>query len=211
MPNHQIVGAAEVAGEQHRAAVVLDHDARRAEDVPGRREARRRAAAERHGLAELDAADLLQRLARIVLGVERQRGLVLRFPVPVEICRLLLLQVARIREQDRGEVACGLGAPEPAAESAPREPREVAAVVDVRVRKQHCVDPPRVDRGRRPIAQPQLLVALEQPAVDEQRAPARLDEILRAGHRAGRAEKRDPHRSVPPRRSQGQARERPAK
>jgi len=30
MPNHQIVGAAEVTGEQHRAADVLDHDARRA-------------------------------------------------------------------------------------------------------------------------------------------------------------------------------------
>src|SRR5690606_23793036 len=58
-------------------------------------------------------------------------------------------------------------------------------VVEVRVREQHRVDARRVDRERLPVSLAKLLQALEQPAVDEQTPGGRLEQVARAGHRAG--------------------------
>jgi hypothetical protein len=52
----------------------------------------------------------------------------------------------------------------------------------MRVRQHDGVDPLRVDRQRRPVAQTELLEALEQSAVDQDAVIVRLKEKLRSRH-----------------------------
>ena len=70
------------------------------------------------------------------------------------------------------------------------QPRQVAAVIEMRVRQHHRVD----RRGRigsaRPVAQPQLLQPLKQPAIDQDPTAAQIEQMLGAGDRAGGSEKR---------------------
>ena len=75
-----------------------------------------------------------------------------------------------------------------AAEPAGDQPRQVAGVVHVRVGQDHGVDGGRVDGQRVPVAPPQLLEPLEQPAVDEHAPVAGLDQVLGAGDGAGGTE-----------------------
>jgi hypothetical protein len=63
-------------------------------------------------------------------------------------------------------------------------------VIEVRVRQHHSVNSRGVERERRPIAQPQFFEALKQAAIHEHATVAEIEEMLGAGHRAGRAEKR---------------------
>jgi len=57
--------------------------------------------------------------------------------------------------------------PDRAAEAVGHEPRQVAGVVDVRVGQDDVVDRGGFDRQGLPVAQPQVLEALEQAAVDQ--------------------------------------------
>ena len=63
----------------------------------------------------------------------------------------------------------------PAAKAQLHQPRQEAAVVDVRMRQHHRIDRARRHGQRRPVAQAQLLDALEQAAVDEQPPPLMFD------------------------------------
>ena len=78
-----------------------------------------------------------------------------------------------------------------AAEALRHEPRQVAAVIEVRVRQDDGVDVLRGDRQVLPVALAQLLQPLEQPGVDEHLRVAGVEQVLRAGDRLRRAEKRD--------------------
>src|SRR4051794_15032246 len=59
------------------------------------------------------------------------------------------------------------------------------------------VDAPWIDRKRGPVSEPQLLESLEQSPVDEDPGRAEVHEILRTGHRAGGAKKRQRYHSLP--------------
>jgi hypothetical protein len=54
-------------------------------------------------------------------------------------------------------------------------------MVDMRVSEKHSVDARRINRKLRPIVQTELLVALEESAIDQDAAAIRLDEVFRAG------------------------------
>ena len=47
-----------------------------------------------------------------------------------------------------------------------------------------------IDRQRLPVAQPQLLQPLKEPAIDQDSVIAEIEQVLRAGDRARRSEKR---------------------
>jgi hypothetical protein len=49
----------------------------------------------------------------------------------------------------------------------PDEQRQIAAVIDMRMGENHGVDRVGRHRQRSPVAQPQVLDALKQPAIDE--------------------------------------------
>ena len=57
------------------------------------------------------------------------------------------------------------------------------------MRQDHGVDPGRIDRQRRPVAQAQLFEPLEQPAIDEHAVIAEIEQVLGAGDGARGPEK----------------------
>ena len=70
-----------------------------------------------------------------------------------------------------------------------------AAVIHVRVAQHDGRQGARVDRQRAPVAQPQLLQALEEPAVEQHLLVAGAKQMLRAGDGPGRAEELEGWRS----------------
>ena len=115
-------------------------------------------------------ADRLQPLERpggIDLRVERQRRAVLRVVVPVRLARVLFLNVRRVGQHQRAEIPGARRAEHASPKALRDEPRQIAAVIEVRVRQDDRIDPRRIDRKRCPVALPQLLETLKEAAVDE--------------------------------------------
>ena len=69
------------------------------------------------------------------------------------------------------------------------EPRQVADVIEVRVGQNDRVERGWGDREVLPVAKPQLLQPLEQPAIEEDARAVVFEEVFRAGHRLCGAEK----------------------
>jgi hypothetical protein len=109
--------------------------------------------------------------------------------VSVRLARVLFLQMRRVGQDQRAELFSGRRAEDSSSESASDEPWKVAAVIQMRVREHDRIHCRWLDRQRLPVAQPQFLQSLKQPAVDEDSAIANLKQMLRSGHRASRAEK----------------------
>ena len=196
-PHHQVVAAAEVAREQHRARAAGEMRAGRAEDVAGTLQAHREAGQRLEGRVEVARLEAPQRAPRRLLGVQRQRRRVLGKAVPVRVARLFVLQVAGIGQQQPAQLDARRRGEHLAAKAELDQARNEAAVVDVRMRQQHRVDRGRRHRQRRPVAQAQLLQALEQPAIDEQAPAVVFDEVLRSRHGAGGTEELQSHQSLP--------------
>ncbi len=77
--------------------------------------------------------------------------------------------------------------------------RDEAAVIEVRVREEERVDRLRVVRERDAIPDHVVRAPLEHAAVDEHARAIGLEQVLRAGHGAGRTEEMDPHQRMMPR------------
>jgi hypothetical protein len=109
--------------------------------------------------------------------------------------RILLLQVAGVRQQQGAQLARRLRGMDRAAEALARQGRQVAAVVDVRMREHHRIDLACGERERLPVAQAQLLQALEQAAVHQHPVALVLEEVFGSGDGAGGAKEGEPHGS----------------
>ena len=105
------------------------------------------------------------------------------------MARVFFLDVRGIRQHERAEIAGARGAEDAAAKTSGHEAGQIAAVVEVRMREDHGVDPGRIDRQRGPVAQAQLFEPLEEPAVDEHAVIAQVEQVLGAGDGARGAEK----------------------
>lgn len=195
--HHRIVGPAQVPREGEDAPAHLHGDRGGPEDVARGTEARGDPRVNLERLVEGDRRELLERALRILPRVERQRRAVLRPAVAVRMLRLLLLQVGAVGQQDAAELVGRCGAADAAAEAAAHQQRQVAAVVDVGVGEQDRVQRCGRHRQRRPVAKPQLLEALEEPAIDQQRGSCPLHQVLRAGHRPRGAEELQPDHALP--------------
>jgi hypothetical protein len=164
--HQQVVGAAEVAREQDAVPGHFQQQAGRAQDVAGGREGGPPAANGLEGLAERLRVDPAQAVQRIAAGVQRQRRCVFRKAVPVGEGGVFFLDVAAVGQKDAAEVARAGGGVHPSVEAFAHQHRQVAAVVQVGVGQDDGVDLAGHHRQGSPVAQAQLLVALEQPAVD---------------------------------------------
>ena len=96
----------------------------------------------RHGHRPV-VADRLQQRHRAV-GVfrreERQRRLMVRVALAVRALRVFFLQLGRVGEHDARELGGGRRAEDAAAKPLADEPRQVAAVIEMRVRQDDGVD-----------------------------------------------------------------------
>ncbi len=153
---------------------------------------RKRASTPGHKLCGLwngTGAKLLQRLPRVVLGIERQRRLVLGEAVAVGELGVLLLQIAAVGQQDLAQIGGGLGRDHLALEAVLDQQRQIAGMIEMGMGQEHGVEARRMRPAARPVAQAQLLVALEQAAIDQKPLAVDLEKIFGAGDGADGAEK----------------------
>lgn len=148
-----------------------------------------------HRLMESPAAKLAQACPGIQLRIERQRRLVFGESKPVCKRGIFLLQPATVRKQHATKLAGPVRAVDRLAVSAVDQAWEECAAIKVRVSQDDGVNVFRIVGWPRPVAQTELFVALEQPAIDQDPASSALQQMLRAGDGAGGAEKGESHRS----------------
>ena len=120
----------------------------------------------RHRAVVADRLQLRHCAERVRFGVQRQRGLVLREAVTVGVGRIFFLDPAGVGQHDAAEILGAGGAENAAAETLRHQPRQIAAMIEVRVRQDDRVDVCRGNRQVLPVALAQLLQPLEQPRVD---------------------------------------------
>ena len=125
-------------------------------------------------------------------------------PFLIVEARLLLLQVTGVRQDDGAQVDRRRGGIDRPVEALLDQPRNPTAMVEVRMREDHCVYLLRRNRHILPVSLPPLFVALEQPTVDQDLKAilaggiARsIDEMLGAGHGACGPEELDVCHSLP--------------
>ena len=187
--HQRLVLPSEVAAEVQAPAMHVQADMSSAQDVAGGVEAGADAGHHLDVLLVIVPLQLPQAQLGVTLGVKRERLLVLGITLARRVLRLFLQQVPTVREQQSAQGGTAFGAVNLTAESLLDQYRQIARMIEVRMGKHDRVDGGRLDRERRPVAFAQLLVALEQPAVDEHAVPAGFDQVTGAGHGAGGAEK----------------------
>ena len=137
-----------------------------------------------------DRLQLRQRAVRVGLAVQRQRRLMLRVAVLVGLRAssswMRPSRAARGRHRSAVPAVQNTLPLEPVR----TQPRQVADVIEVRVRQDDRIDGVGRHGKRLPVPQPELLQSLEESAVDEHAAAAMFEQVFRAGDRARGAEKR---------------------
>ena len=191
-----------IAGEDEtpfRVALrdVKDH-ARRAQDVAGEHEVRAHAADRFERAVKVDRDEAFERFDRVPRGVERFEGrLAVLLPIAIDELDVVLLNVGGIQEHVGAEIArCRSGVDRPV-EAVAHQRGQIAAVVDVRVRKDDRVDLARVER-QVPIAlECDLSPSLEHPAIQEQVEAVGVHQVHRSGDGARCTPELDVHRGTP--------------
>jgi hypothetical protein len=184
--------APDVAAEQHAhvapGRLQLDERRGRPEQVAGVAKREPQAAGQQRPLRERHGPEQRERFVHVRFFEQRQRRRVLGERLPVQVGGVLLLQLGGVEQQDLGQLAGRRRAVDRGREALAHQPRHAADVVEVGVRQHQRGDAARVELGLGPVALPQRLLALEQPAVDEQPRRVRLQQVLRARDGARGAE-----------------------
>jgi hypothetical protein len=103
--------------------------------------------------------------------------------VAVRVVGFAFLQVPAVAQQDLAQILGSRRTEYASGETVLYEQRQIAGMIEMRVRQHDLVDFSGCDRERRPITQPQGFVSLEQPAVDEDFLCSGIEQI--AGTRYG--------------------------
>jgi hypothetical protein len=187
---HQgIVEAANVARESDFFAVPPDQRGSGAQDVPGAHKPQRCAIRQSDVLVEGYWPEKIQRPPGVFFRVKRQCRIVPGKTMPVGVSRVLFLQMSGIGQQYPAQVGGGFGTEYGSAKTLFYQQRQIAGMIQMRMGQDDNGNIARRHRRRRPVAQAQSLVALEQPAIDKQAVPVIFEQIFGAGNRAGAAEK----------------------
>ena len=188
---HRVVGAPQVARRDERVVLApVHHDAQPGppEDVPGAMERHGDAGSDLERGARRDRTQAPQRRDGVGFGKERQGRLVFGEALAIRVARVLFLDAPGVGQQDPAEGRGALGAECGARESLPDQRGQVSRVVEMGVRQHHGIEAARLDGERLPVAQPQLLQALEETAVDQHARARRLDQEAASGDGSDRAE-----------------------
>ncbi len=156
--------------------------------MAGRQEVELDARCDGYFAVESDRLQLHQGARGIVARIQRQSRVMLRVPLPICLACILFLDVCGIGQHHRTQILRAWRAEDTAAKSIRDEPRQIAAMVEMGVREDNRVDAAGGKRQRLPVAFPQFLQALEEPAVDEDAHAGGVKEVFRAGYCAGGAE-----------------------
>ena len=190
----RVVLPAEVAAEQHPVAGQLDDREPGTEDVPRAVQRDRRTAGQVRRLGGADRCEPGDREVGVRAVEQRQRRVVPRVPAGACVPRVLLLQMGGVPQHHGRQLGCRGTADNRTTEAVAHQRRQVAAVVQVRVRQDHGVDAHRRDRERLPVASPPHGLPLEQAAVDQVTMTVVLEQEPAAGDSAGRPQERQDRR-----------------
>ena len=189
----RLVGLPEVAGEEQAVVVaVVRADVElhqgRAEDVARVEELERDAAADLARLVQVRRHEELHARVYVALLVQRlEELLALLAALLVHVLEVALLQEARVAQHDVAQVRRRLAREDAPREALPHELREVARMVDVRMREDHVVDRLGVDREVTVLLERLLAVPLVEPAVEQDPLAVGLDEVHRPRRRLCRS------------------------
>ena len=142
-------------------------------------------------LVKIRRHELAEGFFGIRLIIQRQGGLVPGIAIPVGPLGFPFLQVGTVRQENAAEVKGGVGAMDRAFEALLDQHGQIAGMIDMRVGQDDRVNGSRVYRQRLPVAQAQLLVALEQAAIDQDARLACVDQVFRSGDGADAAKELD--------------------
>ena len=142
----------------------------------------------RHGPLVADRLEQRHGTEGIGLAVERQRRRVPGEAMAVRVGRVLFLDASGIRQHDAAQILRAGGAEHPPGKTLHDNARQVADVIEVRMRQHDRVERRGRDRQVPPVQLAQLLEPLEQPRIEEHPGLAGIEQILRAGDGAGSAE-----------------------
>jgi hypothetical protein len=181
---------AEIAREQHAAPparfLEFQQDAGRTEDVPGVEEGRTDA---RRDLERLpvtrDAAEVVQHGERIQDRIQRGDRVRVLAAAPGAMraaARFFLLQVGGVLHHQARQLARGGGRHDLAAEPAPGQQRQTAAVIQVGMGEQHMIDLRGIEAERLGVLLLQFATALIQAAIDQDAAARAFDHMAGSGH-----------------------------
>ena len=145
-----IVVAAEIAGEDHALAAPGDLDDGGAENMPGMAQPDPGAARDILLLIEGKAGEMRQRALGIGDAVERQGRLMLGEAVTIGEFRVLLLQMAAVRQQDAAEIRRRLGAMDARPKSVAHQSGQIAGMVEMGMGEDDAGQAPRRDGKGRP-------------------------------------------------------------
>ena len=113
--------------------------------------------------------------------------------LPIRALRIFFLQLRGVRKHDAREIRGGRRAEDAALEALRDQPRQIAAVIEMRVRQDDRLDRVSANGQRLPVALAQVLQSLKQPAIDEDAVTVHFEEMFRSSHRAGRTQERQRH------------------
>ena len=184
---HGISGTAEVAGKRERRGAVVEADHRGAENVACTKHSHVQPGRQRNAFAERHRRELPERMQCVIFRVKRECGIVLGVTVAIGEEGFFFQQPSAVGQHDLAEIERGTAAVNLSTESVFYQQGDVAAVVEVRVGKHNRIERRRFHWQRRTVAQTQLLVSLEQSAIDEDRRTSCAQQIARSRHGSGGA------------------------
>ena len=108
-----------------------------------------------------------------------------RVAVTIRVAGVLLLDVRGIREHERTEVTRARRTEDASLEAVRHEPRQITAVIKVRVREDDRVDVAWLGRERLPVSFAKFLETLKKTAVDKHPVGAGIKKMFGAGDGSG--------------------------
>ena len=158
--------AAEVAGEHQTLAEKFNFESGSAQNVSRRAEGDEGLLGHLNAGCKLLFAELTDGLDCVFFVVERERRVVLREFFLSGVCGVFDLNACRVSQNHFGKTCRELGAEDLATETVFDEARQVAAVIEVCMAENHCIDLGRVDRQGLPVLKAQFFQSLEKTAID---------------------------------------------
>ncbi len=171
-----LVLGADITGEQQVCRADPEFDRRRAEDMAGVPQPRAETGRRREPAFEIDLARKISRGVCIRLGIDRPQGRAVA-PVGSTIASLDLpfLDASGVGQHLAQQVAGRRGTPDRAVEPFGDQPRQQAAMVDMRMSQQNRIEGTRVEAEALVIERLECARPLEKAAVDKEAATAKGD------------------------------------
>jgi len=172
---HRPAEPTEIAAEEESRAAAPNSHVGGSQQMPGIDEVDFDAWSNRQRAFVTDRLQERDSAKRVGLCVQRECRIVFGEPVPVRVHRVLFLNASGVRQHDAAEIERPRGAKDPAAEALSDEPRQVSAMIEVRMRQHDGMDRIGANRQRLPVALTQLFQSLKQPAVNKHASAVGLD------------------------------------